>query len=87
MPIKHAAMKALRASKKRTQKNLRMRVHVKSLSKQLKTAVAAGKKTEAAELSRKLQQAVAKASKTHVLHRNKADRMASAGMRSVASMK
>ena len=87
MPNKHAAVKALRASKKRLEKNQRMRVHVKSLTKQLKAAVTGGKKAEAAEISRKLQQAVAKAGKTNVFHGNKAQRMASSSMRAVATMK
>lgn len=81
MPQKHAAIKDLRKNKRRAERNERMKTHVKSLTKQLKEAVKAGK-PEAKELTRKLQSAAAKASKNFVLHKNKARRVISAAMKS-----
>lgn len=80
MPQKHAAIKDLRKNKRRALRNERMKTHVKSLAKQLKEAVKAGK-PEAKELSRKLQSSTAKAAKTFVVHKNKARRIISAAMK------
>lgn len=84
MPNKHAAIKDLRKNERRAARNLRMKIHVKALAKQLKDLVKEGKKSEAAELSKKLQQAAAKAAKNHVLHVNKTRRMTSAAHKMVA---
>jgi len=85
MPNKHAAIKDLRKNERRAARNLRLKIHVKSLTKQLKDLVKEGKKTEAQEVSRKLQQAAAKASKNHVLHFNKTRRMTSAAHKMVST--
>lgn len=87
MPNKHASIKDLRKSKKRTIKNALMKTHVKALARKLKDAVEAGKKAEAKLIAGSLQQAAAKAAKTHVLHNNKAHRIGSAAMQAVAKLK
>lgn len=86
MPNKHASIKDLRKSKKRTVKNELMKTHVKALSRKLKDAVATGKKDEVKALCGALQQAAAKAAKTHVLTNNKAHRVTSAAMRAAAKI-
>jgi small subunit ribosomal protein S20 len=77
MPNTQSAKKELRKSIKLQKKNYRMKTHVKSLAKQLKEAVGAGKKDEALDIAKKLQQATDKAARTHVLHKNKAKRIVS----------
>lgn len=87
MPNKHAAIKDLRKNERRAARNLRMKIHVKALAKQLKELVKAGKKQEAIELSHKLQQAADKAGKNHVFHVNKSRNMVSASAKQIASIK
>ncbi|NCN40074.1 30S ribosomal protein S20 [bacterium] len=87
MPNKRSAIKELRKSTVRHAANSRMKTHVKSLTKQLKDAVTAGDKTQAAEIAKKLQQSVAKASKTHVFHKNKAQKKTSRAGKLVSAMK
>ncbi len=86
MPNKHAAIKDLRKNHKHAANNLRMKTHVKALTKQMKVLVAEGKKKEALEMTPKLQQAIAKASKKHVLHANKAKNSMSAVHKMVKKM-
>jgi len=85
MPNKHAAIKDLRKNERRALRNARLKTHVKSLSKQFKELVKAGKKAEALELSSKLQQASDKAAKNHVLPINKVRRMKSAVHKTLAA--
>lgn len=87
MPNKHAAIKDLRKNERRGARNLRMKIHVKSLVKQVKDLVKEGKKKEALEASQKLQQAAAKAAKNHVLHVNKSRRIVSNSAKLLASVK
>ncbi len=74
MPIKQAAIKDLRKNHKRAAKNLRMKVHMKHLTRSLTDLVKEGKATEAKETLGKLQQILTKAAKTHILHTNNAKR-------------
>lgn len=87
MPNKHAAIKDLRKNERRAARNLRMKIHVKALAKQLKELVKAGNKKEAMEISSKLQQAADKAGKNHVFHVNKTRRIVSASAKQLASAK
>ncbi|MCE9586476.1 30S ribosomal protein S20 [Candidatus Uhrbacteria bacterium] len=87
MPNKHAAIKDLRKNERRALRNARLKMHVKSLSKQLKELVKEGKKTEVVALSSKLQQAADKAAKNHVLPVNKVRRMKSATHKLIATTK
>lgn len=77
MPNKHAAVKDLRKNKRRAERNIRLKTHVKALTKQMSELVKDNKRSEALELSRKLQQIIAKASKNHIFHGNKAARKTS----------
>ena len=74
MPIKQAAIKDLRKNHKRAAKNLRLKTHVKHLTRSLTDLVKEGKANEVKETMAKLQQTLAKAAKTHVLHTNNAQR-------------
>lgn len=74
MPIKQAAIKDLRKNHKRAAKNLRLKTHLKHLTRSLTDLVKEGKANDAKETLGKLQQALAKAAKTHVLHGNNAKR-------------
>lgn len=82
MPNTSSAKKELRKAEKRHAKNYRMKTHVRSLSKQLKEAVAAGKKEEAKDLSKKLQKFAAKSTKSNVFHKNKVNRIISKAAKS-----
>lgn len=84
MPNKHAAIKDLRKNKRRAARNLREKTNIKSLIKQLKTLVKEDKKTEALAIVTKLQQASAKAAKRNVIHTNKARRITSQAMKTIA---
>ena len=87
MPNKHAAIKALRQTKKHTTKNMRMKTHVRALTHQVHSLIKAGKKDEAVQTGRKLQQIIAKAAKTHLLHKNTAANKTSSLQRALNAMK
>lgn len=74
MPNKHAAVKDLRKNKRRAARNLRMKTHVKTLTKKINELLKAGNAAEAKALFPKAQQAIAKADKKNLLHTNKASR-------------
>lgn len=83
MPNKHAAIKDLRKNKRRAARNLREKVNVKALIKQLKALIKEDKKAEALSVVSKLQQASAKAAKKNIIHPNKARRITSMAMKAV----
>ena len=87
MPNLHASIKDLRKSQKRTERNHRMKTHIKALTRQLTDLAKAGKKAEATEISKKLQQAFAKATKNFVVHKNNAQRHTSKAVKLVANIK
>ncbi len=87
MPNKHAAIKDLRKNKRRAARNLREKINVKALMKQLKALIKEGKQSEALELVKKLQQAAGKAAKKNIIHPNKARRMTSMAMRATGAKK
>lgn len=74
MAHKHASIKDIRKTKKRTVRNLRVKEHIAYLKR--KTAKAIEKKdiTQAQELYQKLVKSVDKASKRNVLKKNTANR-------------
>jgi ribosomal protein S20 len=74
MPIKQAAIKDLRKNHKRAAKNLRLKTHVKHLTRTLTDLVKDGKANEAKTALAQLQQTLAKAAKTHIMHGNNAKR-------------
>ncbi len=87
MPIKQAAIKDLRKNHKRAAKNLRLKTHMKHLTRSLTDLVKDGKAAEAKETLSKLQQILAKAAKTHVLHGNNAQRKIASAFKLVAKAK
>jgi ribosomal protein S20 len=82
MPNKPSAAKALRQNKKRATKNMRLKTHIRALSKLLAEEVKTGKK-EAVLTAQRLQQTVDKAVKNHVLSKNKGAHKKSAAARSL----
>jgi ribosomal protein S20 len=72
MPIKQAAIKDLRKNHKRAARNLRLKTHMKHLTRSLTDLVKEGKVAEAKTTLSALQQIIAKAAKNHVLETNNA---------------
>lgn len=75
MPIKHAALKALRKSRRATMKNRQVKEAIKKLVKTGERAIAAEKFDEAKALIPKLAKAVDKAAHRDIIKRNKANRI------------
>lgn len=70
MPIKKAAIKALRQSKKRTQRNKRIKDNISYLIKKAKKAIGAEKKDEASDWVKKAIKAIDGAVGKGVLKKN-----------------
>ncbi len=87
MPTKHAALKDLRKTRKRTARNLRLKTHMRHLWKSAQDLVKAGQKSEAKTAVLKFQQIADKAAKHRVISQNAVDRRKAALMRSFAKMK
>ncbi|MDD5290357.1 MAG: 30S ribosomal protein S20 [Patescibacteria group bacterium] len=87
MPHKHAAVKWLRKTKKRTVKNNSLKANLEFLARQLEKAILAKDKTKTDELARKLVQALDKAAEKRVLHQNNAARKKSRMMKKVNGLK
>lgn len=77
MPIKHAAEKALRKSKKAADRNRAAKDQIKKLIKTGHKALAADKLDEARALVPKLAATVDKAARRNIIKRNKANRIKS----------
>ncbi len=86
MPNKHAAIKDVRKSERRAARNVRLKTHVKALTKRMNDLIKAGSATEAKALSGSLQQIVAKAAKNHLFHPNKAAHRISATQRKLNAL-
>ena len=78
MPITKSAHKALRQSKRRRVRNLAQSNAYKTVTKEFKRLVAAGKKNDAAKLLSTVYKKIDKAAKTGVIKKNKAARLKSA---------
>jgi small subunit ribosomal protein S20 len=87
MPHKHAAIKWLRKTKKRTIKNQSTKDGLEYLLRQLKKALEAKDKTKTAEIAKKLSQALDKAAEKRLIHKNNAARKKSRIMKKVNSLK
>ena len=87
MPNKHAAIKDLRKNKKRAAKNAKMKMHTRTLVKNIRFLIKNGKKTEALAMVSKVQKTLDKAAKTHVFHRNKSGRIVSTISKALGAMK
>jgi len=74
MPIKKAAFKDLRQTKKRTKKNKAIKDNIAYLVKKAKKAIEAKKSDEAKDLIKKVQKAIDKALSHGVLKKNTAAR-------------
>lgn len=74
MPNKQAAIKALRQTKVRTERNRNLKRTISNLLKETVAAIEAKDKTKALELSKKFQQLVDKAVKTRVFAKNAGNR-------------
>lgn len=75
MPIKKAAFKALRQTKKRTRRNRAKKEEIKKLGKRIKRLLEQKKRAEAEKLIPLFYKAADKAAKTRVFHANKASRL------------
>lgn len=84
MPIKHAAMKALRKSKKTNLKNKAIKENLVKMRKNLREAIKSTDKTNLKQLVRDWQQACDKAVKCGVFKKNKAGRLTSRVMKLVS---
>ncbi len=77
MAITHAAKKALRQNDRRKKNNLKYKNNLKSVDKEIKKLIIAGKTDEAKKLYPKLYKAADKAAKAGVIKRNRAARIKS----------
>jgi small subunit ribosomal protein S20 len=82
-----SAAKRARQTAKRSLANQRVTTTVKNQLRQIRTAVAAGKKAEALALLPKISSALDKAAKTGRIHRNKANRHKGDLVRQLAALK
>lgn len=87
MPNTQSAIKAMRQSAKRHQRNLIKKDAFKTAVKEVKKLLLAGKKTEAMEAMKTAMSTLDKAVKTHVIHKNKSSRLKSRLAKSLAKMK
>lgn len=86
MPIKKAAFKHLWQTKRRTERNKAVKVNIRSLLKQVRTAVEQQKQEEATTLARAAVKAIDKAAQHGVVKKNAAARKKSRLMRRVNAM-
>jgi small subunit ribosomal protein S20 len=84
MPNKKAAIKDLRQSKKKTERNQKTKSQIKHLLNKSRLLLKNDKKDEAKEAMRAYQQAIDKATKKGVVKRNKANRKKSRLMKDLA---
>ena len=87
MPIKHAAFKHLRQTKKRTTQNKKAKDSLKSLVKAVRKAIVQKDTAKAAEALKKAVRALDKAAQKHVIKKNRASRLKSRLSRQVSSLK
>jgi len=85
MPNKSSAKKALRQTEKRTEKNLRMKKHVKTLFKHAMEALKASDMTKAKELSVTFQKIADKAVKSNIISENLSRRKKSTLMKALSA--
>jgi len=83
MPIKKSAKKDLRKSKKRAERNKKVKLNIKYLIKQCSKAIEVKDKIKALDWYKKAQKAIDKAVKTNILKKNTAARKKSRLMATV----
>lgn len=74
MPNKKSAIKALKQSQKKHEKNKAVKSELRTLAKTASRFIGEKSKSEADEALRKLESKLDKAAKTNVIHKNKASR-------------
>lgn len=87
MPVKKAAFKALKQSKKRQAINLAKKNAIKKIIKDIKKAIAQNKKEEAKKAIAKAYKIIDKAAKRGTIHKKTAARKKSRLMRKVNAIK
>jgi small subunit ribosomal protein S20 len=87
MPIKHAAFKHLRQTKKRTINNKKAKASLKALVKSVRLAITGSDKKKAAEALGKAIKALDKAAQKKIIKKNKAARLKSRLARQVNALK
>jgi small subunit ribosomal protein S20 len=75
MPIKKAAVKYMRKTRSRTQRNLKVKNKMKKLVKQSRELIAEGKSKELEKVLQQTCKALDKAAKNNIIHKNKAARL------------
>ena len=87
MPIKKAAMKALRQSKKRLAKNLKVKVKIKDLVKKSQKFLGLKQETEAVAKLKEAIKAIDKATQRKILKKNAGSRKKSRLMKKLNLLK
>ncbi len=87
MPQKKSAKKALRQSRKRAERNKRVKLNIKYLIKQTEKAIKNNDKTKALEWYKKVQKAIDKATKSNIYKKNTAARKKSRLMKKINKLK
>jgi len=87
MPQTKSAEKALRQTKRRTERNDQVRKNLDYLFRQFKKALANKDKTKAKESAQKIIKILDKAAKRNIIHKNKAARKKSDLMKEVNKLK
>jgi len=80
-----SALKRVRQTERRTERNRAAKSRIKTLRRKLSDATAGGKSEDVNSALSQLSSAVDKAAKRGVIHRNKADNLKSKAARKVAS--
>ncbi|MEK9165615.1 MAG: 30S ribosomal protein S20 [Patescibacteria group bacterium] len=83
MPIKQAAIKHLRQTKKRTERNQKVRKELKEFIRDIRKAVTLNDKTKLQELSSRLQKLIDKAAQKRIIKKNNASRRKSRLMKQI----
>ncbi len=81
-----SALKRVRQTKTRTERNRQRKTTIKTLRKQTLAAVATGDKTAATETLSKFSSAVDKAAKKGLIHKNKAANLKSRAAKAIAAV-
>ena len=87
MPIKQAAFKALRQSRKSRERNLKIKNNLRHLLKEFRKSLEVKDKNKAQESVKKLIVALDKAAQKKVIKKNKASRLKSRLMKKLNSLK
>ncbi|MFA6028130.1 MAG: 30S ribosomal protein S20 [Patescibacteria group bacterium] len=87
MPVKKAAYKSLKQSKKREAINLEKKTAIKKIIKDIKKAIAQNKKDEALKAISKAYQIIDKAAKRGTIHKKTANRKKARLMHNINKLK